>query len=132
MRRIKSRHSEKMLLKGLGFTFREAFRIVLFSMAYSAIGLGLFCVAARLSFDDSARVLSGKIVDTLVSISYLKAEDKELKETVISREPLNFYDLKSVGAEDMDINKKAPLVHVKGQRRFISENQDLIRFIRAD
>lgn len=131
MRKIKSRHSEKILLKGLGFTFSKGLRLMLFSMTFAAIGLCAFVFAARLSFDSSVKELTGRLNHDLEGIASLNDTDR-MTDSVLGTSNLHFKSPEYIGAKDMDVNKKTPLTHVKGQRRFISANQYEIRFVKAD
>lgn len=120
---------EKKLLQGMGFTPKKAFKIVLFSMMFSSLGLSFFAFCLDYSFYQATNDVKKRIVDTLKGVSSLYSENDDAKDYVIKKEPSNFKNLKDLGPRDLDLNRAKKLVEVSGQKRKVTENYSEIRFV---
>ena len=129
---LKNKHSQKELLKGLGFTFKKAYKIVLFSMTFSSIGLGSFVFLSDHAFKQSVVEVKDKLVnsfDNIVVVFALTKEEQEKAQMIEKMDFVKFPKTKNIGPRDLNLNNTSKLVEVKAQKKVVTDNLSLIRFV---
>ena len=113
---MKNKHSQKELLKGLGFTFKKAYKIVLFSMTFSAIGLGAFVYLSDHAFKQNAIEVKDKLVnsfDNIAKVFSLTKEEQEKAQIIEKMDFVKFPKTKNIGPRDLNLNNTSNYSHFK-------------------
>lgn len=124
---------QRKLLKGYGFTWLSAFKILIFSIVFSSIGLCAFVVSCEYSFVKVKNNVVQKFVSTCEDIEkiYTGAQDNKgsyIAEKLISSSVYKFPKAVTYGPKDLNLDAKTALIEVKGQKLKLTENLYKVRF----
>lgn len=110
---------------------RTAFKIILFSTVFSSIGLCAASIFMEKAFYKVEKRVEQKLTDTFVSIQSIFNDEQKNKEALVEREYLHFNITKKLGAKDLSLTNKSKLEKVQVQKKELSENIALVRFIKT-
>lgn len=110
---------------------RTAFKIILFSTVFSSFGLCAASVLMEKAFYKVENRVEQKLTDTLISIQTIFKDEQKHKDALIKREYLHLNVTKKLGAKDLSLTNKSKLEKVHGQKKELSENIALVRFIKS-
>lgn len=125
---------QRKLLKGYGFTWYRAFKIILFSVVFSSIGFCAFVYTCEYSFVQAKKQVAAKLVATYENITRIYDDSQSgsnsyIATKVIGSSYYNFTKPVTYGPKDLDLESKPDLVKVKGQKLKITDNLYKVRFI---
>jgi hypothetical protein len=125
---------QRKLLKGYGFTWYSALKILLFSIVFSSFGLSAFVLTSEYSFVKAKNEVVARIVNTYENIVKIydgtqNGRRSYIAGKVIGHTNYKFPNAKTYGPKDLNLEGRPDLVKVKGQKLKLTENLYKVRFI---
>ena len=129
MKRNREHKDTEKLIKGYGFTPFKAFKLLLFSVLFSSIGICVFIAYMNYSFMQAKNEVRSRLLNTfeLISSVYDRDSPSEYLEGI---DIVKKHRLKRVGPKDLSLNPQHRLILVKGQKREIADGVFELRFIK--
>lgn len=121
-----------LLLKDYGFTPKKAFKLFVFSLFFSSIGVLILALWMHVSFYAVARYVSSSLGQTFTLLNSIYTNDTQYKDNLLGSESYSFKIKKKIGPKDLTLSSHQPLVRVKGQKRQLSENIYEVRFVKVE
>lgn len=125
---------QRKLLKGYGFTWYSALKILLFSIIFSCIGLSVFVLTCEYSFVKAKQEVVDKVVATYENIVKIYDDTQSgnssyIANKIISSNNYKYPDAITYGPKDLNLDAKTALVKVKGQKLKLTDNLYKVRFV---
>ena len=101
-------------------------------MTFSSIGLGSFVFLSDHAFKQSVVEVKDKLVnsfDNIVVVFALTKEEQEKAQMIEEMDFVKFPKTKNIGPRDLNLNNTSKLVEVKAQKKVVTDNLSLIRFV---
>ncbi|MBO6258827.1 MAG: hypothetical protein J6M93_05800 [Succinivibrio sp.] len=126
-------HEIKRLLSGVSFTGGNAFVLFSYCFVCACVGLSLFVLLAKDSFDEAFDLTRTKVSSALMDAGRLYETDEDPLRADLELGHFKIPKIVNlVGPSDLALVQKAPLKKVKGQKRLGGKNYYEVRFIQAD
>lgn len=125
---------QRKLLKGYGFTWYSALKILLFSIIFSCIGLSGFVLTCEYSFVKAKQEVVDKVVATYENIVKIYDDTQSgsssyIANKIISSTKYKYPNAITYGPKDLNLDAKTALVKVKGQKLKLTDNLYKVRFV---
>ena len=101
-------------------------------MTFSSIGLGSFVFLSDHAFKQSVVEVKDKLVnsfDNIVVVFALTKEEQEKAQMIEKMDFVKFPKTKNIGPRDLNLNNTSKLVEVKAQKKVVTDNLSLIKFV---
>lgn len=132
--KISNLKEQRKLLKGYGFTWFSALKILLFSLVFSCLGMSAFVLSCEYSFVKTKELVVQKVVSTYEDIVKIyngtqNGINSYESGNLVSSSVYKFPNAATYGPKDLNIDAKISLVKVKGQKLKLTDNLYKVRFI---
>ena len=125
----RTKYNADLLLREFSFTLEKAWKLFLFALVWSSLGLGVFLLYWYLSFNRAVTEVSENAIAAFNSTISVYSQVEEAGESpLISGYRVQYPKLRLIGSEDTALKNKVDFEKVKGQRRKHGLNYSDVRF----